>query len=618
MRRLSARALAGVVILTVGFAACQGKVRRFTRLSADGGTTEVSGLEPTPNQGISADGGEEGTGEALTPNVELLVGTECETSTTALCGPDTSEGICEFGLRRCVDSAWTACEGAVFPAERDCRSGADNDCDGRPDNSVDEICRCIPDSTRACEEHPGSDGRGPCRAGLQVCVSSSNGGASDWGACMGSVGPSATDSCVTAGDDSDCDGTPNSGCPCVDGTTVPCGPELAIGTCSRGVSTCMGSRFSECMGAVFAEPRNCGSNEDNDCDGKADDALDDICVCQACNSGTCFTVPAGQPGHCTEGKMCDDRGLCVAPNLAALTTLTGGAPAAFDRTLVDGTAASPRTWAVQNTGGSPTSALQFTGTNDLEFQVAGACIGLVLQPGASCSLSITFTPRNPGRRVSTLRLTGGPNVSATVDVEGPARIRDGRPCSGNGITDCDSNMCTEWLVDADGDGFGAPAAVGGFPTVLICGDGSAANRPTPYVLVSPCGGINVELPYVNGRADCCDRFVCPTSGVIAGLVGTNQFFPNRVDGIAGFANCVAGSTASSSDFNCDGRSVVLEQTRLACNAMPNAISAAECSARSGFQGPVTCGQSFNKVSCALGATGLCQAQLGSNAFPICL
>lgn len=269
------------------------------------------GTSPTP----PGESGPEPTGLNPPEGVDVSSGSEmddgrCVEARTEPCGPEREEGICRFGTRRCVDGEWGACEGAVLPAARDCSSEEDNDCDGQPDSTVDDVCRCPVGGTQACEEHPGLDGRGPCVAGTQTCVAGSDNQTSDWGPCEGSVGPSASDSCDIPGDDADCDGSPNGGCRCVEGATVACGPNTDDGACQRGQSTCIDEEFDACQGAVFPSRRNCTSPVDNDCDGEPDDSLDATCTCEVGSTRTCGAHP-GRDGNgpCRAGTQ-----TCVAGN----------------------------------------------------------------------------------------------------------------------------------------------------------------------------------------------------------------------------------------------------------------------------------------------------------------
>jgi hypothetical protein len=251
-------------------------------------------------------------GSTGAPNVVLDpdAAVPCEQGELQLCGPETSEGVCEFGSRKCQDGVWSDCVGAVYPAERDCSSAADNDCDGQPDNLVDDTCRCEAGSMEPCETHPGQDGVGACRAGQRACVLAVDRRSSDWGACEGSVGPAPADSCSMSGDDADCDGTPNGGCPCVEGTTRPCGPSSDTGLCEFGVSRCVGQVFTTCVGATLPVARDCGSSEDNDCDGLPDNTVDSVCSCALGDTQPCGEHP-GQDGkwRCQAGTRRCEPGL---------------------------------------------------------------------------------------------------------------------------------------------------------------------------------------------------------------------------------------------------------------------------------------------------------------------
>jgi hypothetical protein len=187
---------------------------------------------------------------------------------------------------------------------RDCTSALDNDCDGLPDNTLDGACICAAASSEPCEAHPGLDGRGPCRAGSRTCVLGAGNTTTSWGPCEGSVGPVEQDSCVVAGDDADCDGTSNGGCPCIEGETQACGPEVDVGICLRGVQTCEDGSFGECEGAVFPLARSCAASADNDCDGLPDDTIDSVCTCEIGATQTCGAHPGRDGnGRCQAGSQ---------------------------------------------------------------------------------------------------------------------------------------------------------------------------------------------------------------------------------------------------------------------------------------------------------------------------
>lgn len=180
---------------------------------------------------------------------------DCVEGETSACGPDAEVGICRRGTSTCSGGAWGPCLGAILPAPRDCRSSADNDCDGAPDDTLDATCQCVPDSVEACGAHPGRDGFGACRAGSRTCVPAAGFVSSNWSACTGSVGPGPR-SCSSSADN-DCDGLPDNTrdvvCPCAPGETRSCGELAADETrgCGTGTSVCLadpagGAAWSDC------------------------------------------------------------------------------------------------------------------------------------------------------------------------------------------------------------------------------------------------------------------------------------------------------------------------------------------------------------------------------------
>ena len=125
---------------------------------------------------------------------------------------------------------------------------------------------------------------GNCRDGQIVCQANGT-----WGDC--SVTPQSADSCDEVGDDANCDGTPNGGCPCVTGTERECGPESELGICEDGTQLCENEMWGPCEGAVFPEARDCLSPLDNDCDGNVDNARDDTCPCAVDGNHACVEEP---------------------------------------------------------------------------------------------------------------------------------------------------------------------------------------------------------------------------------------------------------------------------------------------------------------------------------------
>jgi hypothetical protein len=230
----------------------------------------------------------------------------CTTGQTRACGPSTEIGNCSLGTRLCTNGVWGDCVGAVMPGPRLCGATDDKDCDGLPDDTVDTACECVPGATEPCETHEGLDGVGICRAGQRVCEATPDERSSRWGACTGSVGPATADSCAVRGDDANCDATPNGGCVCIEGESIPCGPSNQ-GICRQGTSTCENARYGECVGAVLPEARDCTSTADNDCDGRPDNTIDTVCTCRVGAVEACNTHPQDGIGICRPGSR-----TCVA------------------------------------------------------------------------------------------------------------------------------------------------------------------------------------------------------------------------------------------------------------------------------------------------------------------
>ena len=179
----------------------------------------------------------------------------CAEGTTRSCTADGARGNCATGTETCTGGKWGAC--SIVPAAADSCSvkGDDANCNG----TANDGCACVlGDPTRLCS----LDGaKGNCAKGMETCTA-----AGKWRAC--SILPAAADVCSVKGDDANCNGLANEGCPCVTGDTQPCGPPAAVGICKPGTSTCANGVWGACQGAVNKATRDCTSRLDNDCDGK--------------------------------------------------------------------------------------------------------------------------------------------------------------------------------------------------------------------------------------------------------------------------------------------------------------------------------------------------------------
>jgi cysteine-rich repeat protein len=529
----------------------------------------------TPAGGLSGSNAEGQDGLSGANAGSADAGAACSAGATERCGPPAEEGACRFGTRSCVDGTWSECMGAVFGSTRDCTSAEDNDCDGQPDNVIDDVCRCLAMGAQPCDEHPGFDGRGSCRAGTQTCVLGPENATSDWGECVGAVAPQPEDSCTVAGDDADCDGTPNGGCSCVEGTSVTCGPDTDTGACSRGTSTCVNGAFTPCQGAVFPGRRDCSSALDNDCDGIADDTLDATCACAIGESRIC----GAHPGR-------DGNGPCRAGQQACQAAAQNGS-SAFGACVGSVGPAQRDSCTVPNDD-ADCNGLPNTGCQCVAGQGNAPCSG---DPSNSrCNSQGVCAPcQNNG---DCLLISGGRNLCVggvcvaprcgDGITNGSEQCDDGNSVAGDGCsvicvlernegsscasgTECRSGRCLDHYLDADEDGF-APIQEANRPRRL-CSSGEPAAPQTTFL--RPSG--------FSSDTDCCD-----TDALANGLFTSIENDP---------------TACGHFDWNCNGVVETLYPNALTqpCNliVVPNLCDSAILAPG----GPELCGQEIQLTFC---------------------
>jgi hypothetical protein len=90
-------------------------------------------------------------------------------------------------------------------------------------------------------------------------------------------------------------------------------------------------------------------------------------------------------------------------------------------TVVSGSASTPTTITVTNAGAQRSGALIVGVVDAVTFPTAqDTCNGTVLDPGASCTVSVRFQPAAAGAKTTTLRVGGTPGGTAEVALSGTA------------------------------------------------------------------------------------------------------------------------------------------------------------------------------------------------------
>jgi hypothetical protein len=184
---------------------------------------------------------------------------KCLNGSTETCAQALNDkGSCAAGKTTCVDGNWGPC--SVQPATQDtCVAGNDDSCDGIPNNGTvpNAVCTCLGTTTSSCET--AFSAKGACAEGSTTC---DNG---KWGPC--SIKPAASDTCES-GNDNNCDGVPNEGCACIDGTSKEGCTSSSI--CSNGYQACTDGVYSSTCTYGAGSTGTLSYCQDEDGDGYCD------------------------------------------------------------------------------------------------------------------------------------------------------------------------------------------------------------------------------------------------------------------------------------------------------------------------------------------------------------
>lgn len=262
-----------------------------------------SGASSTPAAG--GDGGSTGGGGAGGPGCSTDA--DCTALLPQTNPADCAVGKCEALLGTCAFVARDAdgdghtaanchAQGSgVIQAGDDCDDGdqttypaAVDACDGKNHTCATTQCACANDTTQACYDGTPASTRsvGACKDGTQVCTKG------QWGPCDGQVKPKPVDLCD--GKDENCDGNPNTNCPCQTGTTQVCN----MGLCNPTTVACTNGAWPTCPTAIVATIYRQDGDTDQHCVGGA---------LTLCPTAAASHVPAVRlSATCQSPDDCDD------------------------------------------------------------------------------------------------------------------------------------------------------------------------------------------------------------------------------------------------------------------------------------------------------------------------
>lgn len=250
-----------------GAFACEGACSSGTRACEDGALLPCAGfVAPAPEV---CDGSVTGTGTDEDCDGETDESCLCLIGATQECytGPAGTAGIgaCVAGTQTCTDGTFGPCVGATMPVAETCANeGADDDCDGEPDDVRGRGMPCTIDANQ-----------GVCRSGTQQCQDAAL-------ACVTPEPADAENACD--GRDEDCDGQVDEG---FDLQTDEANCGACANACAPGETCCAGG----CVD-LSTDARHCGV---------CGTACGDGMVC--CNGGC--VDPLASTDHCGAcGRAC--------------------------------------------------------------------------------------------------------------------------------------------------------------------------------------------------------------------------------------------------------------------------------------------------------------------------
>src|ERR671930_97905 len=199
---------------------------------------------------------------------------------------------------------------------------------------------------------------------------------------------------------------------------------------------------------------------------------------------TALAVPAAAPGDSGSGGGGGGGGGNPPPPPATAPAVTFTPTSLTFAAQAIGTTSAPQSITIANTGNAPLfiNSAATRGANPLDFtQVSDGCSGLTLAAGASCSVSITFSPTASGTRSATFTLTDNAAGSPqTVPITGTGTGQNAPLAIDTLFFSCANGVCDV--------GAGQNVFVNNFFTTTF----SATGGPTVHVVGSGSGGLTLR------------------------------------------------------------------------------------------------------------------------------